>query len=140
MNLANIPTAREMGTKLGSLSRLLFREKLIQSRSKNFIDEVSKRLKALKLAKSWGYTINESKSIDFVPIKDKKLGQIAPRVYIQKISRKVARIDLCCPTIVLSHVYRSNTKLPSWAAAIGAQCGVGNGMEYSELRNNRINF
>jgi len=31
MNLANIPTAREMGTKLGSLSRLLFREKLIQS-------------------------------------------------------------------------------------------------------------
>ncbi|MEN8218304.1 MAG: hypothetical protein ABFS56_18435, partial [Pseudomonadota bacterium] len=83
MNLANIPTAREMGTKLGSLSRLLFREKLIQSRSKNFIDEVSKRLKALKLAKSWGYTINESKSIDFVPIKDKKLGHIAPRVYIQ---------------------------------------------------------
>ena len=83
MNLDDIPSARLMGTKLGSLSRLLFEEKLIQSRSKDFIDDVSKKLKALKQEKSWEYTIEESNAIKFVPIKDKKLGQIAPRIYIQ---------------------------------------------------------
>jgi hypothetical protein len=35
MKLDDIPTAKEMGAKLDSLSRLLFREKLIPSRSKH---------------------------------------------------------------------------------------------------------
>jgi hypothetical protein len=55
---------------------------LIKNASKSHIYNVSRQLKELRQTKSWEYTIKESESIKFVPIKDKKLGQIAPRVYI----------------------------------------------------------
>ncbi|HEW97869.1 MAG TPA: hypothetical protein ENF37_04380 [Beggiatoa sp.] len=77
-----MPTAREMGEKLGSLNRLLFREKIIHYRSKSHLEKVSTQLKGLRQIKRWEYTIPPSKPIEFTAIKDKKLGQIAPRVYI----------------------------------------------------------
>jgi hypothetical protein len=82
MKLGEIPTAKEMGTKLDYLSRMLFREQLIHYRSKSHIDKLSKQLKALGATKTWQYIIQVSKSIEFVPITDKKLSHIAPRVYL----------------------------------------------------------
>jgi hypothetical protein len=82
MKQNNIPTAREMGSKLGSLALLLQEEKLISFHTKSYILEISKRLKELKQSKSWGYTIYSTAPVEFVPLKDKKLGQIAPRVYL----------------------------------------------------------
>lgn len=82
MKRNSIPTAREMGIKLDYLSSLLMKEKLLQLPSKDYIDNISKRLKSLKQVKSWEYTIHSSKPLKFVPISDKKLGQIVPLVYI----------------------------------------------------------
>jgi hypothetical protein len=39
----------------------------------------------------------------------------------------VARIDYGCPAIVLSRIYRANTKLLS-RAAVGAKCSMGSRM------------
>ncbi|MCK5521641.1 MAG: hypothetical protein KAI83_00780 [Thiomargarita sp.] len=83
MKSTDIPTAMEMGEKLDYLSRLLFREQLIDYRSKSHLDKVSTQLKKRqKKTKTWEYTIHASKPIEFVPIKDKKLGQVAPFVYL----------------------------------------------------------
>ncbi len=82
MNGENIPTAREMGEKLGSLNRLLYQEKLIKAASHSLLFKISRQLKELKQARKWEYTIKPLEAIKFVPIQDKKLGQIAPRVYI----------------------------------------------------------
>ncbi|HEC85583.1 MAG: hypothetical protein DRR08_28730 [Candidatus Parabeggiatoa sp. nov. 2] len=82
MKRAEIPTAIEMGTKLDYLSRLLFREQLIHYRSKSHIDKLSKQLKELGATKTWQYLIQVSKPIEFVPMTDKKLSHIAPRVYL----------------------------------------------------------
>ncbi len=45
MKSTDIPTAMEMGEKLDYLSRLLFREQLIDYRSKSHLDKVSTQLK-----------------------------------------------------------------------------------------------
>jgi len=82
MTLNKIPTAREMSSNLARLSNLLCQEELIQPYSKNSLDCVSGQLRKLGRSQSWKYTINISAPIDFVAISTKKLGHIAPRVYI----------------------------------------------------------
>ena len=83
MKSAEIPTAMEMVEKIDFLSRLLLREQLIDCRSKSHLDKVSTQLKKCpKKSKTWEYSIHASRPIEFVPIKDKKLGQIAPFVYL----------------------------------------------------------
>jgi len=80
--MGDIPTANEMSAKLASLSRLLYENKLIQTNSRNGIYDASQQLKCLGKERSWEYTIEASAPIKFVPLKDKKLGQIAPFVYL----------------------------------------------------------
>jgi len=80
--LNRIPTAKEMSSNLTRLSYLLCQEGLIQPESKGYLDGANARLRKLGHAKSWEYTINAMFPIDFVAITTKKLGHIAPRVYI----------------------------------------------------------
>jgi hypothetical protein len=80
--MGDIPTANEMSAKLASLSRLLYEKKLIQTDAINGIYDASQQLKGFGKALSWEYTIEASAPIKFVPIKDKKLGQVAPFVYL----------------------------------------------------------
>jgi hypothetical protein len=82
MKMGNIPTANEMSAKRASLSRLLSEKKLIQTDTRNGIYEASQQLKCFGKERSWEYTIEASAPIKFVPIKDKKLGQVAPFVYL----------------------------------------------------------
>lgn len=77
-----IPTAREMSSNLARLSNLLCQAELIQPYSKNYLDRVSGKLRKFGRSQSWQYTINVSAPIDFVAISTKKLGHIAPHVYI----------------------------------------------------------
>ena len=78
-----IPTAKEMSSHLAHLSNLLCKKEMLQSESKAYLDSVTANLRKFGRSKSWGYTIDVDSSLKFVPIKDKKLGHIAPRVYIQ---------------------------------------------------------
>ena len=82
MKMGDIPTANEMSAKLASLSRLLYEKKLIQTDTRNGIYDASQQLKGFGKALSWEYTIEASAPIKFVPIKDKKLGQLAPFIYL----------------------------------------------------------
>jgi hypothetical protein len=83
MTSIDIPTAKEMEEKLDYLSRLLFQERRIDYRSKSHLDRISTPLKKFQpKTKTWEYIIQPSNPIEFVPIADKKLGQIAPRVYM----------------------------------------------------------
>ncbi|RKZ35424.1 MAG: hypothetical protein DRQ49_19440 [Gammaproteobacteria bacterium] len=82
MTLNKIPTAREMSSNLARLSNLLCQAELIQPYSKNYLDRVSGKLRKFGRSQSWQYTINVSAPIDFVAISTKKLGHIAPHVYI----------------------------------------------------------
>lgn len=77
-----IPTAKEMASHLAYLSNLLCEEELIQPESKVYLDASVVLLRQLGKLRSWKYTIEASEPIKFVPIADKKLGQIAPRLYM----------------------------------------------------------
>jgi len=77
-----IPSAREMGSLLASLSNLLCQNQLISPDSKNCLDRASTQLIKLSSSRTWQYTINPSAPIEFVPTSDRKLGKIIPQVYL----------------------------------------------------------
>jgi len=111
-----MPTAREMSSNLARLSNLLCQEELIQPYSKHSLDAVSGKLNKFGRSQSWRYTINVSAPIDFVATSTKKLGQIAPRVYID-VAVKPPETDDQSPFCKLNNtievIDRSNSELQS---------------------------
>jgi hypothetical protein len=71
-----------MSFHLSQLSYLLYKRKLIEPKSLAYIERVCINLKKLGRVKSWEYTIEPAKPIEFIAIKGKKIKQIAPRVYL----------------------------------------------------------
>ena len=77
-----VPTAKEMSSSLAYLSNLLCKKSLISPNSKNYLDSAISQLKICNNKTKWGYIINSSTPIEFIPIPDKKLGQIIPQIYL----------------------------------------------------------
>lgn len=71
-----------MRSHLEYLGRLLYQNKLIPPLSKIYLDRATANLKKWGRVKSWEYTIEPAKPIEFIAIKGKKIQQIAPRVYL----------------------------------------------------------
>jgi len=80
--LNRIPTAKEMSSHLSQLVASLYKEGVIESENLAHIEQVCVNLKKWGRVKSWEYTIEPAKPIEFIAIKGKKIQQIAPRVYL----------------------------------------------------------
>jgi hypothetical protein len=70
-----------MSSSLSQLSHLLYKHEMIEPKSLAHIEPVCVNLRKLGRVKSWEYTIEPTTPIYFIPIKGKKLPQIAPRIY-----------------------------------------------------------
>lgn len=77
-----IPTAKEMSSHLSQLATSLYNEKVIEPESLAYIEPICVNLRQLGRVKSWEYKIEHATPIYFVPIKGKKLKQVAPLVYL----------------------------------------------------------
>lgn len=77
-----IPTAKEMSSYLSLLGTSLYKEELIESESLAYLEHICVKLRKRKSVKSWEYTIEPATPLIFLPVKSKKLKQIAPRVYL----------------------------------------------------------
>ena len=71
-----------MSSHLSQLVASLYKEGVIESENLAHIEQVCVNLKKWGRVKSWEYTIEPAKPIEFIAIKGKKIQQIAPRVYL----------------------------------------------------------
>ena len=138
----NIPTAKEMGFNLASLSNLLCREELILPKSKGYLDAVSGKLKKQGRVQSYEYIVKETEPIDFIPIVSKKLERLAPRVYINvtvKSSEKknVPQFEKLVTVIEVWDVLKKKLQL-RWHICV--ECIVGNGMGSCKLTWNEVSL